>query len=199
MTWHKGILTREAGINDADYKVCRTVDGKKILCPIYYTWKRMLSRVYNEASLRSAPTYKGCSVCDEWLLFSNFKLWMVCQDGEGKELDKDILVLGNKEYSPEACCFVSRSLNNLLTHNHLSRGEYPTGVHFSKSSRKYIAKISIVGRQIQLGYFSTPELAEAAYIKAKAAEIRRQGRKQTDSRIMIGLFRHARALEQKLA
>ena len=32
-------------------------------------------------------------------------------------LDKDILVYGNKIYSPETCCFISRSLNSLFLLN----------------------------------------------------------------------------------
>lgn len=43
----------------------------------YETWKGMLRRCYSELYHKKEPTYKECSVCDEWLLFSNFKNGMM--------------------------------------------------------------------------------------------------------------------------
>lgn len=194
-----GKLIYGAGINDASYRITNPEGGGRARCPIYVIWSGMLARAFSNRYLDKYPSYKGCSVCDEWLLFSNFRLWVVCQDWEGKDLDKDILIPGNKEYSPSTCCFVDHKLNLLLIHNQITKSPYPTGVHFGKSNNKYMARIRIDGVQRYLGQFSSPGLAETAYIKAKTAEIRRQGREQTDPRIMIGLFRHAHALEQKLA
>jgi len=36
------------------------------------------------------------------------------QDWEGKHLDKDILIPGNKIYSPDRCIFVSSLINLLI-------------------------------------------------------------------------------------
>ena len=74
----------------------------------------MLQRCYSESHLVRQPTYKGCSVCEEWLTFSNFKSWMEQQDWEGKQLDKDLLVYKNKIYSPETCVFVSSVINSFF-------------------------------------------------------------------------------------
>ena len=60
-------------------------------------WYAMLNRCYNPLSNRAAA-YKNCSVCDEWLTFSNFKRWFDEHHVEGYELDKDILVKGNRVY-----------------------------------------------------------------------------------------------------
>ena len=49
-----------------------------------------------------------CSVCEEWKHFSNFKKWFDENYIEGFDIDKDILIKGNKVYSPEACSFVPR-------------------------------------------------------------------------------------------
>ncbi len=68
----------------------------------------MLQRCYSESYLNKRPSYRGCSVCEEWKTFSNFMAWMKNKNMENLELEKDILVPGNKLYSPETCVFVSR-------------------------------------------------------------------------------------------
>ena len=79
----------------------------------------MLGRCYNEYNLKRRPTYKGCEVCDEWLNFQNFAEWFdnnyYTIDNEAVCLDKDILIKGNKTYSPEACVFVPITINSLFT------------------------------------------------------------------------------------
>ena len=77
----KSKLVSGVGINDADYEVQKytVVSGKRKriwICPYYITWTHMLQRCYSEKSQLKHPTYKGCTVCDEWLIFSNFKTWM---------------------------------------------------------------------------------------------------------------------------
>jgi len=99
------------GVNDADYMVHFIKNGIKIRCVYHATWTAMLKRCYSEACQKRQPAYIGCSVCDKWLIFSNFKAWMEKQDFKGKHLDKDIKIKGNKVYSPEACSFVSAAEN----------------------------------------------------------------------------------------
>ena len=103
------------GINDADYAVQKLetvgyADGKRKqrlvwVCPYYQTWIDMLKRCYSDKLQERQPTYKGCSVSEEWLTFSAFKVWMEKQDFERKQLDKDLLFEGNKVYSAETCVF----------------------------------------------------------------------------------------------
>ena len=83
--------------------------------PAYQCWRDMLKRCYDEKSLIRAPTYAGCSVCDEWHDFQNFAKWFdnhYPDDGQKYDIDKDIRVPGNKVYSPMTCSFVSRAENN---------------------------------------------------------------------------------------
>lgn len=101
------------GVNDADYYT--QTKSPRWRCPYYQTWHSMLNRCYNEKHLRRQPAYLGCSVCGEWHKFSVFKAWMIKQDWEGKELDKDLLVQGNKVYGPETCVFVSGLVNKFIT------------------------------------------------------------------------------------
>lgn len=49
-----------------------------------------------------------------WKYLSNFKKWYDEHYVEGWHLDKDILMQGNKFYSPETCCFVPFEINVLF-------------------------------------------------------------------------------------
>lgn len=131
------------GINDADYEVKKSkkMNGKwKIvwMCPYYDRWTSMLSRCYSKKLQETHPTYKGCSVCDEWLRFSNFKKWMEEQNWEGRQLDKDFLFENNKVYSPSTCLFIPNKLNSFIITSGKARGEYPLGVHYMKKARDMI-------------------------------------------------------------
>ena len=132
----------------------------------------MLRLCYSPLYLKKNPSYVGCSVCDEWKIFSNFRSWMVQQNSEGRYLDKDILVRGNKLYSPDTCLFVPQEINNLLTVQN-KRGKnkenekFPVGVYQVKNGKGYCAKISKYGQKVYLGSFSTPLKAYEVYRKAK--------------------------------
>ena len=133
------------GVNDADYplSVYQEVSGvnKRVwICPYYQKWKNMLVRCYNKISLGANPTYEGCKVSDEWLTFSNFKAWMEVQDWDGKHLDKDILVVGNKEYSEDRCVFISQELNSFMNDHKRRSGSYMVGVYLDKPSGLFKAQ-----------------------------------------------------------
>ena len=64
------------GINNAWYMTQVTIEGKKCRCTYYKTWHSMLTRCYNDKHHKKQPRYKDCSVCTDWLLFSNFSAWM---------------------------------------------------------------------------------------------------------------------------
>lgn len=125
----------------------------------------MLERCYDQKYHQKEPTYIGCSVCGEWKYFSNFKRWFDENYIEGYQLDKDILVKGNKIYSPETCCFVPQEINYLLINRRLHRGTEPLGV--DRKGNSYRAFFHQNKRKIHLGSFSTPEAAFLAYKKAK--------------------------------
>ena len=78
---------------------------------LYRKWSDMLMRCYSEKYLSKYPTYKGCTVCESWLDFQVFAKWAEANWVDDFDLDKDILVSGNKEYSPDKCMFVSREDN----------------------------------------------------------------------------------------
>ena len=136
MAKEKGLIYGIAR-NDADYDV-EVRNGKiKVVCPFFRKWFAMLSRCYNEINIKRNPSYYGCYVCDDWLAFSNFKSWMEKQDWQGKELDKDLLVTGNKIYSPETCCFIPHEINVFMVEGSSRRGTCLLGVTYVKKKKLY--------------------------------------------------------------
>lgn len=130
---------------------------------VYTTWKNMFDRCYNKKTLNINTTYVGCSVDKRWHNFQVFAEWFEENYIEGWELDKDILVKGNKVYSPETCCFIPKEVNSFFTKCNTTRGEYPVGV--VKSNNKFRARIG--ANRKSLGTFNTPEEAFNAYRVAK--------------------------------
>lgn len=166
------------GINDAGYTVeikeTYLVGDKKLRkrvwsCPFYSTWVHMLGRCYDRKFQAVNPTYKDCTVCDEWLRFSNFKAWMETQDWQGKQLDKDLLVSGNKHYSPDTCCFLSSLANRFIEERGASRGEFPIGVNWDKHLGKFLARCSnpFTAKRENLGIFDDPDLAHLRWLSRK--------------------------------
>ena len=103
------------GINDADYKVNKFNGTKWVRCPYYSRWKSMIRRCYDKNRGKEHAAYSECLVDERWSNFSQFRTWMEKQDWRGKHLDKDILITGNKVYSPEACIFIDDITNTFLT------------------------------------------------------------------------------------
>lgn len=152
------------GVNDLPYPVTKydIVDCKMIqtwICPFYACWKYMLDRCYNPRE--SNKSYRDVWVCQSWHKASNFKEWMEIQRWEGNVLDKDILVVGNKLYSPETCAFVPDYVNTFFATKKRTTQEYPLGV--SKQDNQYIARSS----KIYLGRFYNTHEAHSAWKEYK--------------------------------
>ena len=180
------------GLNDADYKVQPIINGKRVLCPFYQKWIGMIRRCYSRKWLEKNPTYEGCTVCDEWLTFSNFKKWMEVQDWQGKHLDKDIIIKGNKVYQPEACAFVTIETNSLINESTKARGNYLIGVSFEVKKNKFRASCSLShGRQVNLGHFNTEIEAHDTYRKYKSLMLLRGAFLQDDDRVRQALIKRA--------
>lgn len=180
------------GVNDADYKVTWYDNNKKRkTCPLYTTWRNMIQRCYDQTFKVSHPTYNGCSVTDAWKYFSTFRDWMITQDWEGNQLDKDLLVEGNKIYGPDTCLFVSGDVNRFIMESVARRGLYPVGVSLDKTCKyeRYVASVRNLGNGATgLGSFATPEEAHAAWYSYKCKLALVLSEKQTDHRISKALL-----------
>ena len=206
-------LTYGVGVNDADYVVVKYetigyVDGKqkkKLVwkCPYHNTWKNMLERCYSSKSQERYPTYRGCSVSTEWLTFSNFRAWMVAQDWEGLQLDKDLLFEGNKLYSPETCVFVTPLVNTFTNDQGLKRGEWLIGVYWNKEKGKFKSQCSnpFTKRGEYLGLFACEQEAHEAWLAHKLELAKELAGIQTDKRVakaLIERYSKPQIIEAKL-
>lgn len=190
MSLHKrNKLVCGVGTNDADYPIYPTVNGKQVMCPYYRAWRDALTRCYSAVEQARYPTYIGCSVCDEWLIFSNFKRWMEQEDWQGKELDKDLLFPGNKVYSPETCVFIDHVTNSFTTDSGAARGEWPVGVYFSKRDKKFLSQCRnpFTGKREHLGLFTCADQAHLAWLARKHQLACQLADLQTDSRVANAL------------
>ena len=143
--------------------------------PVYRAWHSMLQRCYDEKLHKNRPTYQDCIVCPEWHNFQVFADWYLSQANcnDGYHLDKDLLVEGNKVYSPETCVLAPIEINALLGNLNSSRGDLPVGVGFDKRDCTYSAQLNIDNVQVRIGTFSNPQDASQAYQAAKKANIKR--------------------------
>lgn len=149
----------------------------------YNVWHHMLGRCYNDKYQKKNPTYKGCTICDEWLNFKNFSDWYESHyyevEGQQMCIDKDILFKGNKIYSPQTCCIVPNDINVLFTKTDKKRGEYPIGVYCKKSNHKFISQCKHGGNKPQqyLGIYDTWEEAFLVYKNYKENYIKQLANK----------------------
>ena len=192
-------LVYGVGVNDLGYRTQVWEElpkngGKRVQktvfrCKYYTAWKHMLRRCHSKKYLESKPSYIGTSVCSEWLYATEFKKWMEHQDWRGKCLDKDIIVPGNKLYSPETCAFVLNATNSFVTACDASRGDCPIGVSLCKPTGKYQARCkNFFTRKLEhLGYFSTPEEAHEAWRKRKHELAQLVADTESDPRVVEAL------------
>lgn len=113
------------------------------------------------------------------------------QDWEGKQLDKDLLVSGNKMYGPDTCVFVSGDVNKFMTDSLRARGDLPIGVTWHKGNRKYNAQCNNLSRSDGkcLGYYDTPEQAHLVYKARKKVLAIELASMQTNELISHALLR----------
>ena len=155
----------------------------------------MLKRCYSDVYKKKKPTYEGCEVSDNFKSYEYFYEWCHKQIGfsmDGFELDKDLLIKGNKFYSENTCVFIPSEINSLLTKCTASRGKHLIGVCWHNASKSFIAMVSKnKGQREHLGYFNTEIEAFKAYKTAKESFVKEQAEKwrgQIDDRAYKALM-----------
>lgn len=177
-------------LNDAGYTVTD--------CPYHKRWRHMIERCYSEYYPKSNPSYIGCSVCPEWLRFSNFKEWMQKQEWQGLSLDKDLLFVGNKVYSPENCVFITQEVNVFIFTGRMNNSDttLPLGVRRS-GKNKYRAQCRIDGKNRNLGTYDTAEQAASVWLKNKLERAAELASMQSDPRIAKAIIERFENYEGK--
>lgn len=155
-------LVEGRGVNDCPVVITEYENG----VIAYTTWRNMFRRCYNPNRTKEALSYHDCSVSKSWWSLSNFMEWFKDNYREGYQLDKDILVPNNREYSPETCCYVPPDINKLVLQFKSFKKSSPQGVRQTLSGR-YEARVKMHDHDIHLGTYDTEERAVLAYLKGK--------------------------------
>lgn len=178
---------------------------------IYGAWTNMTRRTTDPEYQAKFPCYKDTWACEGWKLFSNFLNWSL-ENGHRKGLclDKDIVVLDNKRYSPDTCVFVSAEINNLLTYKQRKKSNLPIGVYYQefdgrgyKQKKPYQFKIN--GEKKVNGRYDAAEEAGLAYGREKSKYVRQVADNLSEKDcakchidiVKAALYNHADSLEKQ--
>ena len=150
----------------------------------YDLWQSMLERCYSDTYKKKNQTYIACEVSDKFKSYEYFYEWCCNQIGfgvDGFELDKDLLIKGNKVYNESTCVFLPKEINSLLTKRKASRGKHLIGVSWHKTRKAFVAKVrKSKGKSEWLGSFKTELEAFEAYKQAKESFIKEQANNWKD-------------------
>lgn len=166
------------GTNDLKYYSDYYKENYQEYKEVYGKWTDMAKRAMSPKYLAKTPSYEGASVCEEWSFLSEFKDWTTSQVWKGLELDKDILIVGNKHYSPETCAYVPKYVNYCFLTKQGGRGDCSSiGVYVVSDKRHpnwiptkpYSAQVNDgLGNYLALGRYSEQMDAHRAWQLAKA-------------------------------
>jgi len=156
-------------------------EGKYTCDDIWYDhWRAMIERV-NIKNNNFHRTYADVTIYEEWYNYQNFAKWAeenyYITQNIRMELDKDILLKGNKTYNPDVCVFVPQPINTLFVKADKSRGNLPIGVYWHERDQEYRAQCSYITdngtrKNKWLGGYNNPEDAYLAYKKFKESHIK---------------------------
>lgn len=132
---------------------------------VYTSWVGVLKRVYGE---NPRHAYRECTVDPAWFQLETFNTWFLKQRVQDAwELDKDLLVKGNKVYSEENCLFLPQAVNTFLTDRANHRGKWPVGVTYHARLNKWEAACTFDSKRNYLGVFTDPTQAFLVYKEYK--------------------------------
>ena len=173
--------SREGGRNTKEYKL----------------WQSMLERCYSDTYKKKNRTYIDCEVSDKFKSYEYFYEWCCNQIGfgvDGFELDKDLLIKGNKVYNESTCVFLPQEINSVLTKSTATRGKHLIGVYWSATNKAFVARVNKnKGGSEWLGSFNTELEAFNAYKIAKESFVKEQANEwkgQIDERAYHALMKY---------
>lgn len=143
-----------------------TILGVKTLA--YVKWQSMFNRVYGIRRKANA-CYDDCSVDTRWNNFQTFAEWFTTKSQSFNTsytgeicLDKDLLCIGSKEYSPDTCCLLPVEIN--------VASKVSTGFYYDNDRQKFCVDLTTlngVRKNERLGRFSNEDIALNVYSEAK--------------------------------
>ena len=190
-------LVHGIGFKGMDYP---SYDGEKMLKE-YSLWKGMLLRCTNKYWIKK-PTYENVTCSENFKSYTFFYEWCnkqvgfknVDEKGNYWQLDKDLLIKGNKIYSENVCVFVPQKLNLLLIKYDAKRGDYPIGVSWEEKRGKFQTSCQDnYGVARNLGRYYTVEESFQAYKTFKEMTIKQAAndyREVLDVRVYQALMQY---------
>lgn len=172
------------GVNDIDF----VVNDRGNKRPSYTYWHSMLKRCYDPIEHKNYPRYIGCTVIDDWKYLSKFEDWFKTQNWYGRQLDKDLLFINNKLYSPDTCVFIPSRVNGFLTDRSRFMSAYGTGISILPSGNfRAVCNDPYTNKRVNIGTFETVEDAKKAWYHAKHEFACKLAAEETDERIINAL------------
>ena len=198
----KDLLSKKVfGVGCFGVGIYKAKENGKVLLS-YNKWISMLNRCYSKDFQKEHQTYKGCTVCNDWLNYQNFAKWFYDNfDFNNKSycLDKDMKVINNKVYSPEFCVFIPNNINCFITDHNLGRGDFMIGVH--KYINRFVSTCSspfLEGCNSVVGRFNTEQEAHQAWRKQKSIYANQLAEQQENEIVKDALLNYANALDNNL-
>jgi|TARA_B100001250_G_C19631890_1_gene714131 hypothetical protein len=191
------------GINDVfipDYSLSAT----------WSRWNGILRRTDNRDTkwVKKNLRYKGCTMDPRWFKLSVFKEWTeTWDDPDNKEIDKDILIQGNKHYGPDTCLMVRPIVNSWFKPSSKNpESGLPWGVTICNmwktgrvKDKPYRTQINPViregntvrpGKRTGLGRFDTAEEASFVFQQARKEQLGIIIDTEDDPRVKDALIKH---------
>lgn len=129
---------------------------------LYSVWHDMMNRVYNPKN-KSFKDYgeRGISVCERWKDINNFIEDMYLTFEDGLTIDR---INNDGNYEPSNCRWATKEIQArnrraIQSNNHSGY----KGVSWHKSTKRWISRIGINGKQIRIGFFDSHVEAAKAY------------------------------------
>lgn len=160
-------MNKVVGVTKPIYELCKVLEEfeEDIIFSVFYPFSRILESHLFCPGFYFDGVYYEIQYDDENVLRVvdfGVREWKVVGD---------ILVKGNKIYSPETCCFVPQEINLLFVKNNVNRGILPIGVH--KGRNKFKSVCSTYNEINRLGTFDTPLEAFIAYKTFKETHVKK--------------------------
>ncbi len=132
----------------------------------YTKWSSMIQRVSIQKS------YHNCSISDEFLYYPTFKKFYDENSTSGFDMDKDLLIPLNREYSRDSICFLPPEINNSITTNNVNNDRYMVGVKYNLKTDRYESQCCSGGKSGRyLNTFDTEIEAHLDYLSHKNKHI----------------------------
>ena len=133
---------------------------------LYIRWGSIVQRCYTKNN-KDYSKYggRGIVMCDEWRNdFISFYNWAIT-NGYSKDLSID-RIDNDKGYSPDNCRWTTREVQNRNTRKLMTNNTSGyRGVTFNHNNKKWICRISVDKKRINLGYFEDALEAAKTYDK----------------------------------